>query len=362
MSELSDPDARTIPATPLKRQRAWQQGNCPQSRSLVAAVVLLSAALLLANNSTSTLDSIKSHWAELLQFRPELIGHVGQNNSAALTELVSTTGFRMLAQLAPLAIGLMSVAILASVLQTGFIWVPSKIKLDTTRMSPQHWWRQVTRGSRWVEHFGSGCRSAIILAVAIVTLWTQREELAHLSFSNASGVEQGGLQVLSSAVVRVALVLLAIASVDLFWQRWKWNQSLRMTPAELKEEQRQQQRQRGYAGNRLQRQGFPADDPAPIATLSNREWGEIDFIIYSPDGAAVALQYNPAKMDLPRVIKVIRDGNSTDMIQQARQQNITAYLDNHLAAQLAHLTINKQSIPVELYKPVAKLLQTPDLT
>ena len=362
MSELSDPDARTIPATPLKRQRAWQQGNCPQSRSLVAAVVLLSAALLLANNSTSTLDSIKSHWAELLQFRPELIGHVGQNNSAAFTELVSTTGFRMLAQLAPLAIGLMSVAILASVLQTGFIWVPSKIKLDTTRMSPQHWWRQVTRGSRWVEHFGSGCRSAIILAVAIVTLWTQREELAHLSFSNASGVEQGGLQVLSSAVVRVALVLLAIASVDLFWQRWKWNQSLRMTPAELKEEQREQQRQRGYAGNRLQRQGFPADDPATIATLSNREWGEIDFIIYSPDGAAVALQYNPAKMDLPRVIKVIRDGNSTDMIQQARQQNITAYLDNHLAAQLAHLTINKQSIPVELYKPVAKLLQTPDLT
>ena len=123
-----------------------------------------------------------------------------------------------------------------------------------------------------------------------------------------------------------------------------------------------QERQRGYTENRLPRQGFPTDDTAMIATLSNREWGEIDFIIYSPDGAAVALQYNPEKMDLPRVIKVIRDGNSTDMIQQARQKNITAYLDNHLAAQLAHRTINKQSIPVELYKPVAKLLQTPDLT
>ncbi|MEE2842950.1 MAG: EscU/YscU/HrcU family type III secretion system export apparatus switch protein [Planctomycetota bacterium] len=362
MSELSDRDTRTIPATPLKRQRAWQQGNCPQSRSLVAAVVLLSAALLLANNSTLTLDSIKSHWAELLQFRPELIGHVGPKDPAALTELVSVTGFRILGQLAPLAIGLMSVAILASVLQTGFIWVPSKIKLDTTRMSPQHWWRQITRGSRWVEHFGSACRSAIILAVAIVTLWTQRAELAHLSFSNATGVEQGGLQVLSSVVLRVAMVLLAIASVDFFWQRWKWNQSLRMTPAELKEEQHAQQRQRGYAENRLQRQGFPADDPAAIATLSNREWGEIDFIIYSPDDAAVALQYNPAKMDLPRVIKVIRDGNSTDMIQQARPHNITVYLDNHLAAQLVQLTINKQSIPVELYEPVAKLLQTPNLT
>jgi len=362
MSELSDRDTRTIPATPLKRQRAWQQGYCPQSRSLVAAVVLLSAALLLANNSVSTLDSIKGHWAELLQFRPELFGHVGQKDSAALTELVSTTGLRILGQLVPPAIGLMSIAVLASILQTGFIWVPSKINLDTTRMSPQHWWRQVSRGSRWVENFGSACRSAIILAVAIVTLWTQRAELAHLSFSSAAGVEQGGLRILSNVVLQVAMVLLAIASVDFFWQRWKWNQSLRMTPAELKEEQREQQRQRGYAENRLQRRGFPADDPAAIGILSNREWGEIDFIIYSPDGAAVALRYNPAIMDLPRVIKVIKGGNSTDMIQQARQHNITVYLDNHLAAQLALLTINKQSIPVELYEPVAKLLQTPSLT
>jgi flagellar biosynthesis protein FlhB len=362
MSELSDRDTRTIPATPQKRQRAWQQGNCPQSRSFVTAVVLLSAAVLLANNSTSTLYSTKSHWAELLQFRPELIGHAGQTNSSALTELVSTTGFRMLEQLAPLAIGLMSVAIVASVLQTGFIWVPSKIKLDTMRLSPQHWWRHVTRGSRWIEYFGSACRSAMILAVAIVTLWTQRAELAHLSFSNAVGVEQGGLQILSSVVLRVAMALLAIASVDLFWQRWKWNQSLRMTPGELKEEQHEQQMRRSDTENRLQRQEFPADTPATIATLSNREWEEIDFIIYSFDGAAVALQYNPAKMDLPRVIKVIRDGNSTDMIQQARQHNITAYLDNHLAAQLAQLTINQQSIPVELYEPVAKVLQSPNPT
>ena len=360
MSDVSDSDSRTIPATPLKRQRAWKQGNCPQSRSLVAAVVLLSAALLLTNNSTSTLDSIKNHWAEILQFRPELIGHVGQKNSTELTELVSTTGFRMLGQLAPLAIGLMSVAILASVLQTGFIWVPSKIKLDTTRMSPQHWWRQITRGSRWVEHFGSVCRSAIILAVALVSLWTQRAELAHLSFSNASAVDQGGLQVVSSVVLRVAMVLLAIACVDFFWQRWKWNQSLRMTPAELKDEQQEQQRQQGYAENQRRRPEFSADNPAMIATLSNREWGEIDFIIYSHAGASVALQYNPTKMDLPRVIKVIRNGDSTDMIQQARQQNITAYLDNHLAAQFVQLTINKQSIPVELYEPVAKLLQTSD--
>ena len=367
MSELSDRDTRTIPATPLKRQRAWQQGNCPKSRSLVAALILLSAAVVLANNSASAIDSIKSHWVELLQFRPELVSQVGQTNqsgSSALTELVSTTGFRMLRQTVPLAIGLMSVAILASVLQTGFIWLPSKIKLDTTRLSPQHWWRQVTRGSRWVEYLGSACRSVMILAVVMVTLWSQREELAQLSFSNAAGVEQGSLQVLSSAVLRVAVVLLAIASVDFLWQRWKWNQSLRMTPEELKEEQREQQGQRGSGGKRLQQQGFSAADPHPAATatLSNREWREIDFIIYSSGGAAVALQYNPVKMDLPRVIKVISAGNSTDMIQQARQHNITAYHDSQLATQLAQLTINRQSLPVELYEPVAKLLQSPNPT
>jgi flagellar biosynthesis protein FlhB len=326
---------------------------------------LLSAAVLLATNSASAVDSVKSHWAELLQFRPELVSPVGQTNqtgSSALTELVSTTGFRMLRHMAPLAFGLMSVAILASVLQTGFIWQPHKIKLDTKRLSPQHWWRQVTRGSHWVEYLGSACRAAMILAVVMVTLWTQREELAQLSFSTASGVEQGGLQILSSAVLRVAVVLLAFASVDFCWQRWKWNQSLRMTSEELKEEQREQQGQRGNGEKRPPRQGFSAEDPHPATTATwlNREWREIDFIIYSPHGAAVALQYNPEKMDLPRVIKVISAGNSTDMIQQARQHNITAYHDNQLAAQLAQLTVNKQSLPVELYEPVAKLLQSPN--
>ncbi|MBT4694432.1 MAG: hypothetical protein HOB73_13915 [Planctomycetaceae bacterium] len=367
MSELSDRDTRTIPATPLKRQRAWQQGNCPKSRSLVAAVILLSVALLLANNSSSAIDSIKSNWTDLLQFGPGLFSRVGSTNqtdSSTLTELVSTTGFRMLKQTAPLAIGLMSISFLASVLQTGFIWVPSKIKLNTTRMSPQHWWRQVTHGSRWVECLGSGCRAAMILAVVMVTLWTQRAELAQLSFDNASGVEQGGLQVLSNAVLRVAIALMAIASIDFVWQRWKWNQSLRMTPEELKEEQREQQGQRGYDGTQRQPQGIPTEAPHPAMTavLSNREWREIDFIIYSPNGATVALQYNPTKMDLPRVIKVISGRNSTDMIQQSRQHNITAYHDSQLAAQLARLTINKQLLPVELYEPVAKLLQSPSPT
>jgi flagellar biosynthetic protein FlhB len=367
MSELPDRDTRTIPATPLKRQRAWQQGNCPKSRSLVAAVVLLSAAVLLANNSASTVDSIKSHWTELLRLPPELVSQVGQTNQTdlpALTELVSTTGFRMLRQTAPLSIGLMSVAILASVLQTGFIWLPNKIKLDITRMSPQHWWRQVTRGSRWVEYLGSACRAATILTVVMVTLWTQREELAQLSFRNTSEVEQGGLQVLTSAVLRVAVSLFVIASVDFFWQRWKWNQSLRMTSLELKEEQHEQQGQRDNSGKRLQRQRFPGEDsyPAMTDTLSDREWREMDFIIYSPSGAVVALQYNLAKMDLPRVIKVIRSGNSTDMIQHARQHNITVYHDSQLAAQLAQLTVNKQSLPVELYEPVAKLLQSSNPT
>jgi len=367
MSELSDRDTRTIPATPLKRQRAWQQGNCPKSRSLVAAIVLFSAALLLASNSTPTIDAIKIHWAELLQFRPALVSHVGQKDqtdSSALTKLVSTSAFRLLSQAAPLAIGLMSVSILASVLQTGFIWLPSKIKLDATRMSPQHWWRQVTRRSRWVEYLGSGCRAVMVLAVVILTLWTQRGELAQLSFSNVSGVEQGSLKILTNSVLQLAVVLLAIASVDFFWQRWKWNQSLRMTPAELKEEQREQQGQRGSGGIRLQRQGFPVEDPhlTTATTLSDREWRKIDFIIYSSSDATVAMQYNPVKMDRPRVIKVINGGNSTEMIQQARQHNITVYHDHQIATQLAQLTVNKQSLPVELYAPIAKLLQSPNPT
>ena len=364
MSELSDHDTRTIPATPLKRQQARQQGNCPKSRSLVAAVILLSVAMLLVSNSPPAVNAIKIHWAELLQFRPELVNHPDQTDSAALTELVSTTGFRILRQTAPLTIGLMSVAILASVLQTGFIWLPSKMKLDTTRMSPQHWWRQVSRGSRWVEYLGSACRAATIFAVVMLALWIQREELAQLSFSNASGVEQGGLQVLTSSVLQVASVLFAIASVDFFWQRWKWNQSLRMTPEDLKEEHREQQGSRGADGQRLPRQVFPAENThlATTTTLTDREWREIDFIIYNPSGATVALQYNPVKMDLPRVIKVINSGNSTDIIQQTRHHNITVYHDSQLAAQLAQLTVNKQLLPVELYEPIAKLLQSPNPT
>ena len=364
MRESSSRDTKTIPATPLKRQRARQQGNCPKSRSLVAAVILLSAAVLLANNSASAVDAIKGHWAELLQFSPELLNQTNQTDSSALTKLVGTTGFRMLKQTAPLASGLMAATILASVLQTGFIWLPDKIKLDATRMSPQHWWQQITHRSRWVECLGSGCRAAIILAVVMVTLWTQRTELAQLSFKHASGVEQGGLQLLSSAAIRVALVLLAIASIDFFWQRWKWNQSLRMTPEELKEEQREQQGQRGYNEERLLQLGLAGEDlhPATTTPLSNHDLQKTDFIIYSSSGTTVALQYNSEKMDLPRVIKVISGDNTTDMIQQARQHKITTYHDSQLAAQLAQLTINKQSLPEQLYEPIAKLLQSPNPT
>ncbi|AMA72650.1 MULTISPECIES: EscU/YscU/HrcU family type III secretion system export apparatus switch protein [Aneurinibacillus] len=71
--------------------------------------------------------------------------------------------------------------------------------------------------------------------------------------------------------------------------------------------------------------------------------------------SAVALGYNPAEADAPRVIAKGKGRIAEKILEQAKEHGVPIQEDPSLVEVLATLELNEQ-IPVELYQVVAEIL------
>jgi flagellar biosynthetic protein FlhB len=78
----------------------------------------------------------------------------------------------------------------------------------------------------------------IVLAVAAVVLYHERDALVGLAALEPSAVGARMIQIVFGTVLKVGGVLLAFALLDYGYQWWRHEQDLKMTPQELREELR----------------------------------------------------------------------------------------------------------------------------
>jgi len=226
-------------------------------------------------------------------------------------------------------LGLLFVAgVAVSLVQVGFLFVPSRVAPDFSRLSMIAGVKRIL-SLQGVARLGFGMFKVLIVAVtAAVVLYQSREQIA-----GASGMTIGSMAVfLCSIVVKTALwvgiALLVLALLDYAFQRWKHEQDMKMTHQEVREEMKNLQGdpqiiarrravQRQMALNRI-------GDKVPTA----------DVVVTNPTELAIAIQYDPLEMAAPIVV--------------AKGAGVLAQRIRKLALE--------NDIPVVERKPLARLL------
>jgi flagellar biosynthetic protein FlhB len=191
----------------------------------------------------------------------------------------------------------------------------------------------------------------IVAAVALSSLYARREEILASTVLELPQLAAFIADVVFWTLIYAGVALLVLAILDYTYQRWKYEQDIRMTTQEVREEMktlqgdphviaRRRQVQRQLAMNRMG-QAIP----------------QADVVITNPTELAIAIQYDMATMPAPIVVAK-GAGLVAQRIRRTALENDIPIVERKQLAQFLykHVEIN-QPIPTEQYAAVAEVLK-----
>ncbi|HID77433.1 MAG TPA: EscU/YscU/HrcU family type III secretion system export apparatus switch protein, partial [Planctomycetaceae bacterium] len=277
--------------TPHRRQKAREEGHVAKSQDLASAVLLLvgTAALwLLGGPLAGFLDDYsRQHLGGEAWVRvdPDLVVVQCRSALSALTRYVL-----------PLMAVMMVAGIAAHLAQSGFLFLPGRLSPDITRIDPLRGFGRLASITN-IARLGFGLfKVVVIAAVSFVSLYGHRETILALPSMAAETVAVYVARIMLSTMLQVALALVVLAILDYAFQRWKYEQDLRMTPQEVREELKNLEGDPHIAARRkvVQRQ--------LVLNRISAEVPKADVVITNPTELAVAIRYDPEAMAAPVVV------------------------------------------------------------
>ena len=336
---------KTQEATPHRRQQAREQGQVAYSQDLGSAALLIVSVLLLRMWGGRVIETAGQFMRHQLSYVGPLVAD--SYDAVALSQtLTNALGKALLP-----VIGLLALAgVLSSVFQTGLLFVPQRLLPDFKRLSPLNGFKRIVSLSGAVKLSFGMFKVSVVSVVAAGVLYLRHEEV--LFASSLSVPELGALMVdiALSTALWVGIALFTLALFDFAYQKWKYEQDLRMTQQEVRDEMKNLQGdpqviarrraiQRQLAMNRM-------GDKVPQA----------DVVVTNPTELAVAIQYDPEEMVAPIVVAKGAGVLAQRIRRLALEHNIPVVERKPLAQLLYKEVETGRPIPDESYAAVAEVL------
>ncbi|GIW95092.1 MAG: flagellar biosynthetic protein FlhB [Pirellulaceae bacterium] len=333
-------------ATPYRREQARQQGHVPRSFDLVSAAVLVAAVLCLrwwGPAGAASLAEFTRHWLQT-----PIVRFHGYSD---LVSWSTTVLFVIAGQLLPLMVLVLIVAVLGHLLQTGPLFLPGRLAPNWQHVDPVQGWQRIFSLQNLMRLLFGIAKTIVVLAAAAVSLWFDRHRILAASALESGLMAQQFAAVLLDTCLRIGLLLLLLALLDYLFQYWKYEQDIRMTDQELREELRLLQGDPQILARRraIQRQMVMNRLSKVIPTA--------DFVVTNPTQIAVAIRYDMQTMPAPIVVAKGAGLLAQRIRRLALEHNVPVIERKALARVLYEQVEVNQPIPVEQYAAVAEILR-----
>ncbi len=341
---------KTEEATEHRRREAREQGNVARSADLTSAGHMFAAAAVLLLFGTPLRNTLSDLMAGYLA-APKW-SQLGRIEVAA--EFESLLSILTAALLPPLLL-LLGLALFFNFVQVGFQVTPSALQPKASRINPLSGAKRIFSIAAVVR---LGASLAKLAAVVALAAWFMLEVLpAFVTVTQLKGseFEPGAFlayvqDVLVELSFFLAISLLILALLDYWFQKWKYEQDLRMTKQEIREEMKQmdgdpQMRQRRQEAHRKLADGREL-----------RAVPDADVVLANPTHFSVAIKYDPTKMPAPVVVAKGQDEKALRIREIARQHNVPIVERPQLARALYANVRVGEAIPVDMYEVFAEIM------
>ena len=330
--------------TPKKLQDARDEGQVAWSTEVPTAILTLVGFILLIATGPWFLDSCAAC------FRRCLTDHLREDLTSMSAIRIMILEFLPLgAWLALVALILFACIVAAGVAQVGFSPSLKPLAPKFEKLNPITGLGRLF-GMKGLMRFGINLLKLGLLG--IVAWMAISAQLAQLIPLHEDPIARMGTDAkrLADLGILLALVILGIAMLDLFYQRWQFHHDQMMTLQEVKDEYKQSEGDPHVKGKIRQIQREMAQK------RMMQEVPKADVVITNPTHVAVALKYDAAKMAAPIVLAKGYDDVAQKIKAIAREHGITLVENVQLARALAKEVEVGDAVPVQWYQAVAEVL------
>ena len=342
---------KTEPATAKKLRDAREEGKVAKSRELNSAMDLIALFLVLKVFISYVGKGFLEEFSAVYNKMPEIVKGNGQGMSIhAADQLFRMSIIGSIKIMAPfLAVGVI-VAFVVSIVQVGWkvSTKPMQPKLD--KFNPISGFKRMFSKESLFELFKSILKIALIAYVAYSCVNKQKDNLFILyEIPLSQAIVLCGTIIIDTGL-RISLVYLIVGILDWAYQKHRFNEEMKMTKQEVREEfkntegnpeikSRQRSRMR-EASQRRMMQDVP----------------KADVVITNPTHLSVAISYDSETAKAPVVLAKGEDYLAMK-IREIAKENQIEIVENKPLARTLYATVDVgQEIPPELYQAVAEVL------
>lgn len=337
---------QTEKATPKRREEARRRGQVAKSTDLAGAAVFLAGVFVLHALMPATLSSLSSNLQEVL-WRI----HERQEFTLFSVWTLFARGFASVWVLfAALFAAILVLAIGVNGLQTGFAVSLNPLAPSFGKINPVSGFTRMFSKQVLVNLAKQLLKLGAVLVIIYSSVAGSMTMLLNLGNLPPSGVLAFAGNLIFSIGWKFGLLLVLIGVADLAYERWQFEENLKMSKQEVKDEYRQaegnpeakaavKRRQRESARRRMMA-------AVPKATV----------VVTNPTHFAVALEWDELKMEAPVVTAKGADLVAKRIREIAAEHGVPVMENPPLARTLYAKVELDQAVPPNLYAAVAQVI------
>lgn len=337
---------KTEKATPKRKQDERKKGNVFFSREAVTVATLVASFGALQATAGGMSKSIKQSIQDFIT----LGANTDTITPKLLADLMTQCVVLLLKTTMPILLAVCLAAVVATMLQTRFLFSTQSLKFKGERINPLSGFKKMFSLRSLVELLKALIKISALGYVLYRILSDSMPTLPRLMDMTPTAIFSQMIQLISHIIWTVAVLFVALAAADYLYQWWEYEKNLRMTKQEIKDEYKQMEgdpqvkgRQRSLQQERAKRRMMQA---VPTA----------DVVIRNPTHFAVALRYDRTKDAAPIVVAKGQDQVALRIVKVAEDSGVYVMENKPLARALYASIEIGQEIPGQFYEPVAQVL------
>ncbi|HYF95561.1 MAG TPA: flagellar biosynthesis protein FlhB [Symbiobacteriaceae bacterium] len=336
---------RTEEATPKRREEARKKGQVFKSMELVGALSLLATYFTLQYAAPYVAGRIFSFSRTLWEQ-----GAMQDWSEAGARTLMNNVYILVATVAAPVALAGALAGVLGNVVQIGFLFTGEPLAPNFERINPGSGLKRIFSKRSVAEMLKALVKVTIIGWVAYRTVADDLEAFPLLIGLELPQMIQFFVQLISRLLLWVGVSMLVLAVADYAYQRWEYEQSIKMSKQEVKEEYKQTE------GNPEIRSKIRQKQREMSRRRMMQDVKKADVVVTNPTHFAVALAYKQPEMTAPKVLAKGQGLIALRIRELAQEGEIPIVENPPLARQLFKVTDIGQEIPPDLFQAVAEVL------
>ena len=336
---------KTLPPSPLKRQRAREEGKVARSQDLCAGFALLVALFALRYFGLPMFKQLLAAFVYFLGNAHHMLPDVNNVQNLVIMSLWMRTPAAL-----PFMVVMLIAGVVINVLQVGLLFTGKPLTPDFSKLNAFAGFANLFSLRALVELVKSVFKVGVVVYISWITVRDTAPDYVNLMDLTPLALVSAVGKMAFILWWRIALALLVLGILDYGFQRWQYERNLMMTVQEAREELKE------YEGDPRIKQRIRQIQRRIAMQRMMAEVPKADVVITNPVQYAVVIRYDAGRMLAPVVVAKGARLLAERIRDIAVEHDVPIVQKPDLARQLFRMVDAGQAIPEPLFRAVAEVL------